>query len=67
MEQKEYTDWCDECDVEMSRRSKDGLQIFCDVCWVPKPVPYQFLSTSTRIMESRRRKTLTNQREAILA
>ncbi len=67
MEQKEYKDWCEECEVEMTYRSKDGLQVFCELCWVPKPVPYTHLSTSARMMESKRLKTLTNQREAILA
>ena len=64
---KEYIDWCDECQVDMTRRSKDGRQVYCDLCWVPKPVPLTHLDTSVRMDEVRRLKTLAAQREAILA
>ena len=67
MNQKEYTDWCDECQVEMTYRSKDGRQVFCELCWVPKPVPLTHLSTTARMDEVKRLKTLAAQREAILA
>jgi hypothetical protein len=51
---KPYTDWCDECMVEMTHRSKDGTQIFCTNCWVPKPVPHKFLSNNARAFERER-------------
>lgn len=67
MQQKEYTDWCDECQAVMNRRSKDGTQIFCDICWVPKPIPLTHCSTHTKLEEVKRLKALAAQREAILA
>lgn len=67
MNQKEYTDWCEECDVEMTHRSKDGRQIYCEICWVPKVVPLTHLSTSAKLEEMKRLKALAAQREAILA
>lgn len=67
MNQKEYTDWCNECDIEMTRRSKDGRQIICERCWIPKPVPLTYLTPTARMDEVKRLKTLAAQREAILA
>lgn len=64
---EEYTDWCNECDAEMTRRSRDGRQIICDICWVPKPVPLTELPLSAKLMEVKRLKALAAQREAILA
>lgn len=57
-EQQEYEDFCDECNTTMNIRSKDGLQIYCPICWVPKPVPSEYLSTSTRVKETERRSSL---------
>lgn len=65
--QQEYEGWCDECSAPMNYRSKDGLQVYCVICWVPVPVPLAYLSTSTKLDETKRLKTLAAQREAILA
>lgn len=46
---KEYTAHCDECDIEMTHRSKDGTQIFCTNCWVPKVVPLEYLGSNQRL------------------
>jgi hypothetical protein len=64
---QDYTDWCNECDIEMTRRSKDGRQIFCDNCFVPKPVPLTHLPTHAKLDEVKRLKRLADEREAILA
>ncbi len=65
--QKEYTDWCTECDIEMTHISKDRRQIFCEVCWIPKPMPLTELTVRAKLDEVRRLKRLAEEREAILA
>lgn len=46
----------------MTHRSKDGTQIFCTSCWVPKIVPLEFCTTTVRLAEVKRRKSLQARR-----
>lgn len=53
-----YSDHCHECDLAMTRLSRDGSLIYCDGCSLPKPVPHAFLPTHTRLSEVKRFKKL---------
>lgn len=57
-----YQDFCDECNVPMTRLSRDRTQIICDHCFVPKPVPHNALPISTRRAEVQRLKTFQSTR-----
>lgn len=46
---KDYTNHCDECDLPMTHRSKDGSLVYCTHCWVPKPVPLEYLGSNARL------------------
>lgn len=58
---KHYEDYCDECDQVMDYRSRDGLQVFCTNCWVPKPVPLEYLGSNARLDRVNELKTLQEQ------
>lgn len=58
---KHYTDYCDECETVMDVRSKDGTQVYCPNCWMPKPVPLEFLSNNARFQRIAELKTITQE------
>lgn len=57
-----YKDHCDECDMAMTRLSRDGSLIYCDWCGLPKPVPSHLLSSGTRMAEVKRLKGFQSKR-----